>query len=369
MPARQTLLNLIAQKYTNRREDVAVDALGYILGYSAAAREALTDRVREANIGIAPISRVITQAIGVGRERPDLACCDDQDNECLLIEAKFWAQLTDNQPGGYLDQLHGDPPSALLFVAPAARLRSLWSDLQQRLSAEGVELDEPNPNSNVNWISAAIRRSNQHLMVISWANLLDSMAQRAENAGDVDAGIDIAQLRGLAAREDDDAAFLPLRPEELNPEIPRRIMSWKLVVNGVIDKMTELGWVKKDNKRPTKDDTIESYGLMLDFAGTRAWFGVSHEHWARRRNTPLWLEIYSSEALPDDDESWQRLMELEQQCPGEGADKDWFVPIFAPTGVEHPAVQDHIVQRLEMISRLIDPKGPTYHSRSRRKRN
>jgi hypothetical protein len=358
MAARQTLLNLVAQKYTNRREDVAVDALGYILGYSDAAREAITDKLRDANIGVAAISKVITQATGVDGERPDLACYDDQDNECLLIEAKFWARLTDNQPGGYLNRLHGDPPSTLLFVAPAARLGSLWSDLQQRLSDQGLELDEP--RRNVDWMSAEIRHRNQYLMVISWANLLDGMAQRAENAGDTAAGIDIDQLRGLAAQEDDDAAFMPLRPEELNPEIPRRILSWKKVVARVINEMTERDWTKADNRRAAHDDTIESYGRMLDFAGTRAWFGISHEHWARRRNTPLWLELYDSEALPDHDTSRRRLNQLEERFPGEGMDEDWYVPIFVPTGLEHAAVQDHIVQRLEIICQLIDPQGPTY---------
>ena len=243
-------------------------------------------------------------------------------------------------------------------MAPAARLGSLWSELQQRLSDQGLELDEP--RRNVDWISAEIRHRNQHLMVISWANLLDGMAQRAENAGDTAAGIDIDQLRGLAAQEDDDAAFMPLRPEELNPEIPRRIMSWKQVVDGVIKEMTERGWTKAHSRRATLDDTIESYGLMLDFAGTRAWFGVSHEHWARRRNTPLWLELYSSEALPDDDESLRRLKELEKQFLGEGMDEDWFVPIFVPTGVEHATVQERILQRLVFICQLIDPEGPTY---------
>ena len=197
-------------------------------------------------------------------------------------------------------------------------------------------------------------------MVISWAHLLDGMGQQAESAGDTAASIDVNQLRGLAAREDDDAAFMPLRAEELNPEIPRRILSWKQVVDGVIDEMTERGWIKADTKRPTQDDTIESYGRMLDFSGTRAWFGASHEHWARRRNTPLWLELYSSEALPDDDGSRKRLDELGKQFPGEGADEDWIVPIFVPTGREHGAVQKHIVQRLEFVCQLINPQGPTY---------
>ena len=358
MAAKQTMLNLIAQKYTNRREDVAVDALGYILSYSEAARAALADKLQGANIWVAPISKVITQAIGAGGERPDLACYDDQNNECLLIEAKFWAGLTGNQPEGYLQRLPDDSQSALLFVAPAARLGSLWSDLQQRLSDQGLGLDEP--KRSVDWMSAAVRNSNRHLMVISWADLLDGMTQRAESAGDTAANIDIDQLRGLAAREDDDAAFMPLRPEELNPEIPRRILSWKQVVEGVINEMTERGWALRSNRRSVTHNSIEYYGHLLEFAGTGAWFGVNNEAWAQRRNTPLWLELYSSEALPDDAASRRRLNELEERFPGEGPEEDWFVPIFVPTGLEHAAVQNHIVQRLEFVCRLINPQGPTY---------
>ena len=74
----------------------------------------------------------------------------------------------------------------------------------------------------------------------------------------------------------------------------------------------------------------------------------------------MWLEVYSSEALPDDGESRRRLKQLEEEFPGEGANEDWCVPIFVPTGVEHAAVQNHIVRRLTFICELIDPDGPTY---------
>lgn len=368
MADNQTLLNFIAMKHANSRENVAVDALGYILRNSPATREALTDLLRGANVAVAPIFSAITQATGEGGERPDLACYDEQDNECLLIEAKFWASLTERQPNAYLERLSKGVPSALLFVAPAARLYSLWADLQQRMVKENIQLTEQ--TNNVHHISATVRRRNQHLMVVDWVTLLDAMAQRAQSAGDTAAANDIDQLRGLAAREDEEAAFLPLRPEEMNPEIPRRIRSWKRVVDGVLQEMTESGWVRADNKRPSIDDTLEFYGRMLDFAGTRAWFGVDHEQWAKRRNTPLWIELYSSEALPDNEESRQRLREIENRYPGEGADEEtWFVPIFVPTGEEHTAVQKHIVERLEFICRLIDAEGTTHQKRGRRRRS
>ena len=49
----------------------------------------------------------------------------------MLIEAKFRAGLTDNQPMAYLKRLPANTPSALLFVAPAARLTTLWNELRR----------------------------------------------------------------------------------------------------------------------------------------------------------------------------------------------------------------------------------------------
>ena len=52
MAVEQTLLNYITQKYTNRHEDVAVDALGLILSRSEAARQALTELLRDGDAAI-----------------------------------------------------------------------------------------------------------------------------------------------------------------------------------------------------------------------------------------------------------------------------------------------------------------------------
>ena len=64
---------------------------------------------------------------------PDLAVFGHDGQERILLEAKFWAGLTENQPGTYLARLPDDgATSVLLFVAPEARLESIWTELRRR---------------------------------------------------------------------------------------------------------------------------------------------------------------------------------------------------------------------------------------------
>ena len=60
------------------------------------------------------------------------------------------------------------------------------------------------------------------------------MESRASTAGESHTECNIQQLRGLAQQVNEDA-FLPLRPEELGPEFPRRLKSLYRLVNDVIE--------------------------------------------------------------------------------------------------------------------------------------
>ena len=70
--------------------------------------------------------------VGKSEERPDLVGRTEHGEELLLIEAKFWAGLTEHQPITYLQRL--PPGGALLFVVPEARLPSIWNELLSALS-------------------------------------------------------------------------------------------------------------------------------------------------------------------------------------------------------------------------------------------
>ncbi|MYA41649.1 MAG: hypothetical protein F4Z31_07855 [Gemmatimonadetes bacterium] len=82
-----------------------------------------------------------TQATGEDGGRPDLVGFDEHGAERLLIEAEFWAGLTENQTLSYLRRLASDggAPGALLFVEPAARLQPLWNELFRLVGALLVE--------------------------------------------------------------------------------------------------------------------------------------------------------------------------------------------------------------------------------------
>ena len=113
-------------------EVAATAALRHILVQSESARDALERMLLAAGVEVDSLTRFQTEAIGEEGERVDLVCYDEHGTERVLIEAKFWAGLTDNQPNTYLARLPEEGHSVLLFVVPAQRMETLWPVLCAR---------------------------------------------------------------------------------------------------------------------------------------------------------------------------------------------------------------------------------------------
>jgi hypothetical protein len=123
-----TLLGHLAfRRLTTQVEDLATEALGYVLSRSDAARTALKRHVDRCGVTLPEQLSYLTQSVGEHEERPDVVGQTADGVERLLIEAKFWAGLTENQPVGYLNRL--PTGGVLLFVVPEKRLHSCWSEL------------------------------------------------------------------------------------------------------------------------------------------------------------------------------------------------------------------------------------------------
>ncbi len=286
-----TLFAHIAPWLTDRIEDVAVEALGYIMSNSEAARTALSNAVKDGGIEVGSINRVETWEIGDEGAIPDLVCFDEDDSQNLLIEAKFWAELTKNQPNQYIKQLQEkrqDRSAVLLFVAPRARLELLWPELCDRARKE-FKVCTISDSGLVR--SASVESDLHHLQLISWADLLESMGKAACGVEDNIAAADIRQLRGLTNRVDG-GTYLPIRPEELSSESANHMLDLAQLVDDATNHAKQNSWINTAGLKATPQR--RGYGRYVSIGGVGTWFGIHTEGWARHSDTPLWLSFHET---------------------------------------------------------------------------
>ena len=126
MATKGSLLAHLALQFASHPENLAVEALGYLLKESEDTRSSFVGLLRARGIDLPDSLRYSTQVRGKDATRPDLVGKDRSGREVVLIEAKFWAGLTDMQPISYLDRLTTEtnslpppPPGVARRMAPA----------------------------------------------------------------------------------------------------------------------------------------------------------------------------------------------------------------------------------------------------------
>lgn len=350
---RTSLLAKLAPMFSGQTENVAVEALGHILAGSQPARDALSDVLRSGGAEVGKIAEVRTQVIGEDGARPDLGAFDEDGSEHVLIEAKFWAGLTENQPLTYLQRLPEWRTSALLFVAPHARRESLWAELGRRIVESDLDISFKIEKSSDGFLSAPAGGA-RWVILVSWANLLDRMATKVSAAGDLQTATDIVQLRSLADQEDA-AAFMPLKAEEIGPDVPRRLMGLRTLVDHATARLKGSGLVSTKGFNATPQRT--GYIRYIRLVGVPAAFGVDYDKWAKLRDTPLWLTLYKEKNTKPITGIWEKLDSFRRCDPPElfEVDNTPVMPIELPLGLEQGAVLDAIVRRLKDVAHQIDP--------------
>ena len=343
MTDNHTLLSFIAQYHTNIREDVASDALSFILSHSDAALRGLSEFLRSEESGPLSIAKVSTRATTSSGVVPDLECRDESDDLVAVIESKFWADLTSNQPVAYWEALPVSNPSVLLVVAPEVRADYLWNQLVTRLQGSGQGLDVIQETDN---IRIALEQGKQRrLMLTNWNTLLDRIAQHAWTERDWRASFEVAELQGLAesiiARED-----------------PRSDAALKNLIADAVKRVAESGWANTAGLG-VGQATASYYGRYLHLAGNFAWFGIEYRAWKEMPDKPLWLLFFGRDYNKvSEGELRSRLERLAGRL--EWRPQSVLVPFDLTIGAGGQATLDSVVSQLEHIGSLIDPNGPTY---------
>ena len=336
MSDNDTLLAYLVSSFPGNTENIATEALRHIFNHSDVSIEALNDVVQSGVRRVAPITEVKSQVVRSDGTIPDLVGFDETRKERVLIEVKFWAELTSNQPNGYVKRLPDDSPGVVMFLAPEERIQSLWPQLRGRLEQRVGTLEELDSERKC----VRVENTQRHLMIVSWGSLLDSMSARSRESGEPGVETEIRQLRSLA-KYADNGALKPISDGvEAANDSDRLLRTYRRLIDAATERGISKGWVDRKGLRATPRSY--GYGRYIRLRGAVVWFGVNTAQFEKTGDTPLWVSPAS--AL--------------RGIRAEVADKlglqesGWF-PVTLKRGVEYPEMLDGVVESLKHIAGVI----------------
>jgi len=352
----ETVFSHIVQKlFSQMNENVATDALTFILNSSESARNGLMKLIREVAPNM-PLLHFQSQKTEEGN-RPDLWGLDNT-NPHVYIENKFWAGLTDNQPVSYLKQLaEYSQPTLLLVVVPVAREQTMWRELKHRLLEEKIIFTdlEIDPGSLINCANTDI---GPILALTTWNRLLSVL--ELEVADEPSARSDLLQLKALCESADNDA-FIPISNSELTDQrIPAFVLQLDSVVLSSIELAVSKGLLEIDGLRPMASwEKIGRYARFPKGKDVGCWFGVHFGLWKKFGGTPLWLLFSKGE--------WGRANEIQTLLEPWAAHENVFttfqnegfaIAIDITSGEEKDHVVKDVVAIFNSISDVISALEP-----------
>jgi hypothetical protein len=275
------LAHLVDWACSNRHEDAATEGLAYVLDRHPAVRQRFVELLRTIESRL-PVDLRFTTQHSVGEGRADMA---GRSGGALrvLVENKFGAALTGNQPNGYLAALRETPGATLLlFIAPGPRKEWLWQELIGRVKEQAPV---PAVEHVVEFVGA---QGTVRLALIDWPTLFTRLRDGLTEPA---ATTDLTQLVGLC-RAVDERAWRPFEAEELSDQrVPQRMAHYLEVVRDSLARATP-----DVLSQPNRSDHHGWgwCGYKFQFTGANApgaWLGFSLWRWRENGISPIWLHF------------------------------------------------------------------------------
>ena len=341
-PCMPVLAHLLS-RFRDKPENVATAALFHILQTSAAARTGMLRLL--AGLGGHTLDvKYACQERTENAGQPDLVGRDESGNVVLVVEAKFWAGFTANQPVEYLQHIY--PSGLLLFISPEVRLQELWSQLLLRVRSHGLTSE---PQQGLERIAKV---SDRTLALVSWRRMLSALMESVNAVGDGPAQSDLQQLSGLCDQMDTEA-FFPLREEELSDVAhAKRSLHYSELIDAIADQAKRSSICRK--LRPSASSGY--YGVDLRFGDLQMYLGYTPYYWAKWGITPIWLQSNFTWAPnkqfdPNERTKIKAAFSIADPtgAPLREDDSAFFIPIWLQTGVSKEEIVEYAVQQLKRV--------------------
>jgi hypothetical protein len=340
--------SLLGQFYTRikgSQEDIASEGLTYVLQRSSAARQALSKIIQTDSGLVLEDINYSTQNVGEKLERPDISGIDKNGKEVVILEAKFWASLTDNQPVEYLRRL-GDS-SVLMFITPTLRVRPIFSEIQIRLTQAGIDFIPDN-------INHSFSLNNQKVIVKTWSEILQAIRLQLAQANEQTLLSDIDQIIGLCETIDSNS-FQPYQSGDFSPSIAKKINSYYNLVDSVINELKKRGLADTSSliAAPhrygyTRYFKMGTMGLSLQ---------VRFDFWEKIADTPFWI------CLKDDTtngKNWtltepfkakiKNTVAKNSGIPYESNNRELFIPVYPLTDKTEDLVTNNMANQITKLT-------------------
>jgi hypothetical protein len=344
-----SLFGHLVTRFSTYPENLATEALNYILNISTVARTAFLRYMSQ--LGLVLPSDLLFQSQPFDAETgiPDIVGINPEGKQIVIVEAKFWAGLTDNQPVAYLKRLPLQTESVFLVIAPAKRIPILWGELISRCKIAGLAIG--NGQSLGQEVFFRKIDDYQVIAITSWRSILGYLISSLETTGETIIASDIRQLQGLCEKMDEDA-FLPIRSEELTSNLGSRIVQYC----GLVDEVTNLavaeGLASVSGLRATGG--FGWYGRYLRIQKCGCCFYFSAMDWAHVWATPLWLSVKDPKWQPTSKVK-DALLPLQMEDPPRLLNGSWplIIPLSLRLGVEKNEVVQSLLLQLRGVSELL----------------
>lgn len=281
------ILAHLSGRISGRQELIATEGLTYLLENSPACRSVMRRLARQVGVDLPDNLLYRSEVAGEFLERPDIVGIDANGQERLIIEGKFYAGLTDNQPSAYIERLAGTQ-SLLVFVVPGLRVQPLWNELRARIGhshggpVQELELPEVGPACKVS--------EDRAVLMVSWNHLLESFTNAAAGSADTHLS-DMRQLLSLAAKIEG-GAFVPFTSEELTSiRMALRNRDLCNVVDGIVDRLLSRNLISLEGLRatPTRSGYLRYVWLGRNQDGYGGYIALDYDLWRASNAGPLWI--------------------------------------------------------------------------------
>jgi len=273
-----SLLGQFFSRIKGSQEDIASNGFVYILNSSEFARKTLNNFIFDkTNINIGEVN-YLTQSIGRKLERPDISGIDVDGKERIIMEAKFWASLTKNQPIEYLNRLNDN--SVLLFICPKLREVALFNEIKFRL--------EHNELSTKIYENKLLLENNKNIIITNWTFLLNHLKNMLNDNNEKLLVSDVDQLIGFCEIIDN-SSFLPINETDLSPSIAKRINSYYDLCDKVFDKLLTIYNFNTSGNKAT--GLRNGYARYFTINNNGMGFVLNMKFWEKYYDTPFWYFI------------------------------------------------------------------------------